>query len=829
MTKHMQDSTAGADHLKPLAADELRHACDPAGLGFASTAELDPIDGLIGQGRALSALDFGTRMVHQGYNIFALGSARSGRHGAIRRVLEAKARGEPVPDDWVYVNNFANPGRPRALRLPPGMGGRLREAMTELIDDLSSAIPAMFESEDYRNRRKSIDDEFETAQEKAFEGLAQKARAQNIAILRTPMGFALAPTSGGQVVKPEVFNALPQSQREEIEERIAALQKELEAILRSMPQLEKERRQKVRKLNAELAALVVGLSISEVATRFEGFEQIRSYLEEARTDLIDNVELFLRPHQEDEESPFGGAARQWSRHPVFSRYTVNVVVSHLADDGAPETTAGAPVVFEEHPTLANVFGRIDHRNMMGTLVTDFTLIKGGALHRANGGYLVLDVRRVLMEPFVWEALKRCLRKKRIDITSPAEELGIATAESLSPDAIPLMVKLVLVGDRELYYLLASLDPEFGDLFKVMADFEDEMPRGPETERQLARLIGTMAHNEGLRHLAPDAVARLIEEASRDAADAERLSLRIGAIADIVREADYWAAIAGHTLIGHDDVARAIDERRQRNERIREKSLEAIERNIVLVDTDGEAIGQVNGLSVISLGELSFGKPSRITARVRMGTGKVVDIEREVELGGPIHSKGVLILSSYLASNYALSVPMSLWASLVFEQSYGGVEGDSASSAELYALLSALAEAPIRQSFAVTGSVNQFGQIQPIGGVNEKIEGFFDVCARRGLTGRQGVIIPKANRIHLMLRPDVVAAAREGRFHIHAVSTVAEGIELLTGVPAGARGDDGRFPAGTINARVERRLEAFAAQRHAFGRADEPGAGAERQG
>ena len=804
----------------PLPADELRRACDPGALRFASTADLEPIDGLIGQSRALSALAFGTSMAHDGYNIYALGSARSGRHRAISRSLEVSARDQPLPDDWVYVNNFETPGRPRAIRLAPGTGARFRDGMAELVDDLSSAIPAMFESEDYRNRRKSIDDDFEAAQEKAFEALAQKAKAQDIAILRTPMGYALAPMSEGQVIKPEVFHALPEDRREAIEERIAGLQDELEQVLRAMPQLEKERRQKIRKLNADLAALVVGLSIKEIAERFETQQEIRAYLEEARSDLIDNVELFLRPQQEQEESGFDNGSRLLLKHPLMARYTVNLLVSHFGDgDGARRP--GAPVISEEHPTLANIFGRIDHRNMMGTLVTDFTLVKAGALHRANGGYLVLDVRRVLMEPFVWEGLKRCLRKRRIEIISPTQELGLATAEGLEPDPIPLSVKLVLIGDRELYHLLATYDPEFNDLFKVMADFDDEMPREAESEGQMARLLGTMARNEKLRHMKPEAVARLVEEAARDAADAERLSLRVGVLADIVREADYWAGRNGSALIGEEDVARAIDERRRRNERIREKALESIRRNIMLVDTDGETVGQVNGLSVISLGELSFGRPSRITARVRMGSGKVVDIEREVELGGPIHSKGVLILSSYLASNYALSMPMSLWASLVFEQSYGGVEGDSASSAELYALLSALAGAPVRQCFAVTGSVNQFGHIQPIGGVNEKIEGFFDVCAARGLTGRQGVLIPEANRVHLMLRPDVVAAARDGRFHIHAVSTVSEGIALLTGVPAGERGSDGRYPEGTINGRVEARLEAFATARRAFGRMVEP--------
>ena len=610
----------GQDAASPLPTSALRKTCYASQLGFRSTAELEPVDDLIGQDRALSALAFGANMRQDGFNIFALGPARSGRHGAIRRFLERRAASEPVPDDWVYVNNFAAPDKPKAMRLPPGMGPRLKAAMAELVDDLSSAIPAMFDSEDYRNRRKGVDDDFEAAQEKAFEALREKAQAEDIAILRTPMGFALAPISGGQIVKPEIFNALPQAQRGEIEQKIERLQKFLEATLRDVPALEKERRQKIRKLNSELAELVVGLSIKDIASRFEGNESINAYLGEVRADLIENAELFLQPRQHEEESAFGGAAQLLTRHPLFARYALNVLVSHCSEGTLPEPPCGAPVVFEEHPTLTNILGRIDHRAMMGALVTDFTMIKPGAIHKSNGGYLVVDALRVLTEPLVWDALKRCLRKKAVETTSAAEELGVSATETLSPDPIPLSIKVVLVGERQIYYLLASLDPEFEELFKVQADFDDVMERTPQATLSFARLIATMVKREGLMHLTSAAVARLVEEASREAEDAERLSLQIGTLADAVRESHFWATQRKQTKIDAEDVERAIKERRYRSERIRDRSLESISRKIQLVDTDGEMVGQINGLSVMSHGSPSFGKPSRTTARPPLGSG-----------------------------------------------------------------------------------------------------------------------------------------------------------------------------------------------------------------
>ena len=806
--------------LAPLQPSDLRRICDAADLGFSSTAELAPIEDLIGQERALQALDFGARIAHDGFNIFALGPTRSGRHGAIRQRLEQKASKEAVPDDWIYVNNFVNPDRPKAIRLPSGVGTQLKTEMVEVIDELSAALPTAFESEDYRNRRRAVDSEFESEQEQSFDALRKKALAQNIGILRTPMGFALAPLGNGQVIKPEIFNALPEQERKEVEGKIGMLQAELEQILRNVPVLERNRRHKIRKLNAEVAEMVVDQLIGEVSEKFADEPEIVAYLAEVRSDLIENVEMLLKPQAEEAESSFDLGRSNHRGNPAFRRYAVNVLVSHFGSLPEGAGDRGAPVVCEEHPTLARLLGHIDHRSMMGTLVTDFTMIKAGALHFANGGYLVLDAFKVLREPLVWDALKRCMRSKMLQITSAADEFGLITTVTLMPDAIPLNVKIVLVGEPLLYYLLFDLDPDFATLFKVQADFEEETERTPETVNLLARLLATIARREKLLPLTAESIARLIEQASRESADAERLTLRVGILADLLREAGHWARAEGTETIEERHVEKAIDEARHRSERLRDRSLENINRNLQMIDTDGEVIGQINGLSVMTVGSLSFGKPTRITARVRMGTGKVVDIEREVELGGPIHSKGVLILSSYLATHFALSLPMSLWASLVFEQSYGGVEGDSASSAELYALLSALAGVPIRQSFAVTGSVNQLGQIQAIGGVNEKIEGFFDICKFRGLTGRQAVIIPEANRRHLMLRREVVEAAEHSRFHVYAVSSINEGISLLTGLPAGTRGKDGAFPPDSVNGLVEATLVRFAEARRSYGKSSE---------
>jgi lon-related putative ATP-dependent protease len=795
------ETTRAAARPQPLPASELRRVVNPSSLGFRTTDELTPVTGLIGQERALKAIQFGADIKSHDFNMFVLGPPASGKTTAVKAHLGPKAAQAATPLDWVYVFNFENPNRPKAVRLPSGRAKDLAKGMIAALDELRGVLPGRFESEDYQARRRAIDEQFRSGNEEALEALSKKAQAQNIALLRTPTGFAMAPMHEGKVVKPEVFNALPEAMRRDVENKIGALEKELAVILERLPKAEKRRRQQLSELNEEVATSAVRDALFELHDSFRDVPDAAAYLEAAGHDMVRNVGLFLATGEEENaivRRPIDSA-----QDPRFRRYLVNV----MAANGA--LTAGAPVVEEHNPTYGNVIGRIEHVAQMGTLVTDFLLVKPGALHKANGGYLLVDARRLLLSPFAWEALKRAVKAREIRIEQPTEVTGLISTQTLDPEPIPLDVKVVLFGDRELYYLLAAHDPDFPRLFKVQADFDDTIARSSENDNAYARLIASVVKEHGLKPLDAAAVARVIDEGARLADDREKLSIELGRISDIVREADYWSTQARRKITGREDVARAIEEQIQRADRLRDRAQETIARGIVLVDTEGAEVGRINGLSVIQLGSFAFGRPSRITARVRVGSGRVTDIEREAKLGGPLHSKGVMILWGFLAGRYALEVPLALGATLVFEQSYGGVDGDSASSAEFYALMSALAEVPIKQSLAVTGSVNQQGEVQAIGGVNEKIEGFFDICRARGLNGEHGVLIPKSNVQHLMLREDVVEAVKNGQFSIYAVGTIDEGIEILTGVKAGERGGDGGFAPGTVNRLVEDKLKSFA--------------------
>ena len=794
-------ATAAAAKPQPLEAAELRRAVNPSSLGFKTTDDLIPVTGLIGQERALKAIQFGIDMKSHDFNMFVLGPPASGKTTAVRAHLGPKAAEGPIPPDWVYVYNFETPNRPKALKLPHGRAKALAKGMIDALDELRGVLPARFESEDYQVRRRAIDEQFRSGNEEALEALNKKAQAQNIALLRTPTGFAMAPMHEGKVVKPEVFNALPEAMRRDVENKIAALEKELSQVLERFPRAEKKRRAQLSELNEEIATAAIRDALTELHASLSDVAEAAGYLEAAGHDMVRNVGLFLATGEE--ENAIVKQPVDTARDPRFRRYMVNVMAANGEGSGR------APLVEEVNPTYGNLVGRVEHIAQMGTLVTDFLLVRPGALHKANGGYLLLDARRLLLSPFAWEALKRAIKAREIRVEQPMEAAGLISTQSLDPEPIPLDVKVVLFGDRELYYMLAALDPDFARMFKVQADFDDSFKRSSESDNAYARFIASVVKEHGLKPVDASGVARIIDEGARLADDREKLSLELGRVADIVREADYWSGQAKRKITGRQDVARAVEEQIQRADRLRDRAQETIGRGIVLVDTEGAEVGQINGLSVLQLGSFAFGRPSRITARVRLGSGRVMDIEREAKLGGPLHSKGVMILWGFLAGRYALEVPLALAATLVFEQSYGGVDGDSASSAELYALLSALAEVPIKQALAVTGSVNQHGEVQAIGGVNEKIEGFFDVCRARGLNEEQGVLIPRSNVQHLMLREDVVEACKNGQFSIYPVGHVDEGIEILTGVKAGEQSADGRFAAGTINRLVEDKLKAFA--------------------
>ncbi len=795
----------------PLTAAQLVRSVDPAAIPFATTAEAAPHDEAIGQARAFDALRFGARMQAPGFNLFVIGSTGAGIDRTVRALLREKARGEQAPEDWVYVNNFAQAHKPRALRLPSGRGPQFRDAITELIRDLGAALPAAFEGQDYQARRRAIDEAFRRKQEQAFSALTKEAGEKKVAIVRTPFGFGVAPVSeGGEVLKPDAFNALPEDERKRLHDLLRQFEEKLQEILQTVPRWDKERREEARTLDRDTARFAVSHSIDETKTRFADLPVALEHLDAMRNDLLDNVGVFIGPAQAAAREEGNGEEQEWTTIGPLDRYEVNVLVTA---DGAP---AGAPVVEELHPTLRNLVGRIEHVWHRGVLSTDFRRLKAGALHRANGGYLLLDARSLLSEPFSWAALKRALKTRRIRFESVDDILSLTSTVSLEPDPIPLQVKVVLVGERWLYWLLAAFDPELAVHFKVLADFEDALERQPAAEAGFAQLVAALARDASLLPLDAPAVARVIEHAARMADDAHKLTLHVDRVRDLLAEADFWARDGGREVTTRADVQRAIDEQIRRAGRLRERVQEAMLREIALIATSGSTVAQVNGLSVLTLGDTAFGRPTRITARVRPGAGKLVDIEREVELGGPLHSKGVLILAGFLAGRYALGAPMSLHASLVFEQSYGGVEGDSASLAETCALLSALADVPLRQDLAVTGSINQHGEVQAIGGVNEKIEGFFDLCHARGLTGTQGVLIPAANAQHLMLRGDVVDACNAGRFSVSTVASVDDALQALTGVAAGSREADGNFPADSLNGRVEARLLAYAQTRREFG-------------
>lgn len=798
-------ATSASAAISPLQPSQLLRRCDPELLPFTTTAELTECADTVGQGRAIGALNFGVDMRRPGYNLFILGNPGSGRHTLVRKLLEARARAEDTLVDWCYVNNFAEPSLPRLLRLPAGRGNALKQDMQKFITELPQAIVAGFETEEFHNRVEAIRQELKDKEREALSELGQSASENKIALLRTPNGFVFAPMKGDEAMEPDEFDRLPDDEKQRIGKLISEYGERMGKLMHQFPRWRRENQERVKTVGQDTMRLAVGHLIEELKERYADIPEVLDFLEQVMADVVEVGEAFReqpKPDGDPGDTVMGGTLS-------VGRYRVNLLVDNSA-------TEGAPVVFEDNPMYPNLVGRIDHIAHMGMLTTNFTLIKPGALHRANGGYLVLDALKVLIQPYAWEGLKRALRSGQIRIESLGQVFGFGSTVAMEPEPAPLSVKVVLIGERRLYYLLRHYDPDFSELFKIAADFENDLPRDDEHTRHYACFIATLAREAQALPLERAAVARLIEHAARLADDAEKLSADRRRIADLVHEADHYARSAGHPAIALADVEAALKAQIVRADRLRGTVHEHILRDNLLIAVAGSQVGQVNGLAVIDLGDFRFAHPVRITATARIGEGKVVDIERESELGGAIHSKGVMILASFLGARYASERPLSLAASLVFEQSYGPVEGDSASLAELCALLSVLAGVGIRQSLAMTGSVNQLGRVQAIGGVNEKIEGFFDICAARGLSGDQGVLIPAANVKHLMLREDVVAACSAGRFHIHAVEDVDQAIELLTGIAAGQSDEDGEFPEGSINRRVGDRLAKLASLRKDFG-------------
>lgn len=794
--------------VSALSYQQLYSACDLDFLSFETTRDLEDLNQPLGQEQAINAINFGISVDSYGYNLFCIGPEGTGKASLVRQILGKAAKKCKTPNDWCYVYNFKTPYKPAAIRMPAGKAKIFAKAVDKLIGEIRVALPAVFDGDEYKTQLKAIEDAFRDQKTKYFDDIQKHTTGKNVSVLRMPVGLVVAPTKDGDVLSPEAFEKLSEEEQQEVLAELNAAQEELEHAVHDIPKWEKEQREQIEQLNEKFASLAIKHLIDELKRKYRRNKSVTTFLRNMYDDIIENVDLFLEDEEDqtqpqtDEEQPLPVLPKQ-KTDGALRRYKVNVLIDHTDRNGAP-------LIFLDHPILTNLIGRIDRQQQYGALITDFNMIKAGALHEANGGFLVIEAKDLLNQTSSWEALKRALRSKKITMDPPSSDGMMTTI--LEPEAIPLNVKVVLLGEPELYYMLAENDPDFMELFKVEANFFPYMEKTQENISKYARLIATQARRNKLRPLQKDAVARLIEHASRLAEDSQKLTAHIASISDLIREANYCALTDGKSpVITRSHVDQAIISKIKRSDRIQERMTEQIKRGSVLIDTDGAVVGQINGLAVFEFGQLSFGKPSRITCLARMGSGEIIDIEREVDLGGPLHTKGVLILSSFLASRFSQNAPLSMEATLVFEQSYGEIDGDSASSTELYALLSALSGVPIKQSLAVTGSVNQFGQIQAIGGVNEKIEGFFDICRMRGLTGTQGVLIPKTNVVNLMLRQDIVEACKSGMFHIYPVSAIDEGIEILTGLPAGERDADGNYPENSINGKVQKQLNQFLAQ------------------
>ncbi len=796
--------------LKPyhLPPDKLRWSCDPSQYSFRSTADLPPLRGIVEQERPVRAIRFGLDITSPGYNIYVSGLTGTGKTTVIKMFLDEIASTMPTPDDWCYVHNFRDSNSPTVFKLPAGQAKRLKSEMADLVNHLKTEIPKAFDSKEYEQSMNALIAENQEAQQVLFNQLSEKAKSQGFAVEVTKVGVSLVPIINGRTISAEQFELIEEGVKKDIERRRSELQEDINNFLRRVREVNKASREKVSDLSRRVGLYVVGVRIDEVREQWPGVSQVLAYLQDVQDHILSHLEDFTEAG-EKQESFQTGQIKLEAPVDSFLKYKVNVVVDNT-------DVQGAPIIIETNPTYYNMFGRMERRAQFGTLTTDFSMIRAGSYLKANGGFLVINAHDVLMNFGAWEMLKRTVKNKEVRIEDMGEQYGLVPVAGMRPSPIPAEAKVIMIGNQQIYHLLYGLDEEFRKIFKVKADFDSEMDRDSDALQAYASFISSRCHDEKLLHFDPSGVAKVVEYGARLIDDQEKLSARFSDVADIVREASYWARKEGSEVVSAQHVQQAEAEKYSRSNLVEERLRELITQGTILVDVAGERVGQVNGLAVLDLGDIRFGKPSRITAKTYMGKGGVIDIERESKLSGKIYEKGVLILSGYLGSKYAQERPLSVSASICFEQSYEGVDGDSASSTEIYAMLSSLSEVPIRQGIAVTGSVSQNGQIQPIAGVNQKIEGFFDVCRAKGLTGEQGVMIPVQNVKNLMLRNDVVEAVARGQFRIYPVSTIDEGIEILTGVPAGTR-VNGRYPEATINYRVEHRLQEYAEKMKEFGK------------
>lgn len=794
--------------------DKLRWRCDPNLFKFTCTKDLSPLREFIGQDRANKALEFGLSMTNDGYNIYVAGLTGTGKTSMVRTyikklIAEKETRGETFTlEDWCYLHNFQDPDRPQIVNLPQGKGKTFRDQVTELLNRVKEEIGKAFSGDEYKNQAKKMVEEGQAKQQEVFEEIANEARKQGFVIQMTPMGPVLVPIVDGRPMEEKEFLALKESTRKELQSKQAKLHERLVASFEKAASVQQQTAERLRKADKQIGEYTVSRLFSPLSDQYSNWPKIKKYLEDLKAYTVDNLDFF-KTTDEPVNPVFGVPMSQvmGGRNP-FLPFRVNVFVDN-------SESKGPAVVMEANPNFGNVFGKIERRFLFGGYLSDHTMLKPGALNLANGGYLLLSAYDVLINPGVWLALKRAIRNREVRIEDPFEQFGLIAPQGMRPEPMPIKVKIVLIGDATLYQILATQDEDFWELFKVKADFNYEIDRTEKNMMDYAAFISGCCDECEARHFEPSGVAKALEYSARMVADQEKLSSRFAQVKDVIEQADYWASKDGAKFITAAHVQKALDERLFRHNLLDERLRDMITQGTILIDVGGAVAGQVNGLSVYALGDISFGKPSRITAKTFLGRAGVINIERESELSGPIHNKGVMILSGYLGWKYAQDKPLSLSASLCFEQSYEGVEGDSASSTELYAILSSVSGVPIKQSIAVTGSVNQKGEVQPIGGVNQKIEGFFEVCKAKGLTGDQAVLIPHTNLRNLMLREEIVEAVERGQFHVYAAKTIDKGIEILTGVPAGVRQEDGTYPENTINFLVNKSLKEMAERLKGF--------------